>query len=319
MTLVVNQLSKKHPFRQWVTWQIPHTNLTLTGYSRANDKTFYHIPELSVAIDAALCEGRQVDNLFITHGHDDHIADLAYMASREGVQIYIHDLLKPYAQKYIEARKGLNFCEPFDSSLGANYTIHGVNDKSSITFGKQNQYSVDVIHCVHKVPCLGYCFSERKKVLIDELMALKSEMIALGKGRDFGRLIAEKRKNGEVIEKEITKPLFVILGDTHPKVFENYPQLLNFPVVITECTFLYDSEYDRAQRDGHTVWSDLQSIIENNPDTHFLLTHFSLRYSDKEIINFFTCLQSENSGKYRNITLWLSEDSFLQQQHQQSK
>ncbi|MFJ7591741.1 hypothetical protein ACIQZO_31100 [Streptomyces sp. NPDC097617] len=33
------RLEQGHPFRQWKTWRIPGTELTLTGYSRANDKT----------------------------------------------------------------------------------------------------------------------------------------------------------------------------------------------------------------------------------------------------------------------------------------
>ncbi|MET9337949.1 hypothetical protein [Nonomuraea sp. NPDC003804] len=34
------RLERGHPFRQWKTWTLPGTRLTLTGYSRANDKTF---------------------------------------------------------------------------------------------------------------------------------------------------------------------------------------------------------------------------------------------------------------------------------------
>jgi hypothetical protein len=52
-------LEQGQPFRQWKTWRIPGTELTLTGYSRANDKTFFHVPELRCALDEGLCEGRQ--------------------------------------------------------------------------------------------------------------------------------------------------------------------------------------------------------------------------------------------------------------------
>lgn len=53
------RLDKGHPFRQWKTWRIPGTGLTLTGYSRANDKTFFHVPELRCGLDAGLAEGRR--------------------------------------------------------------------------------------------------------------------------------------------------------------------------------------------------------------------------------------------------------------------
>ncbi|MGW4474720.1 hypothetical protein ACWENQ_34060 [Nonomuraea sp. NPDC004354] len=65
------RLERGHPFRQWKTWTLPGTRLTLTGYSRANDKTFFHVPELKLALDAGLAEGRQVDTVLLMHTHLD--------------------------------------------------------------------------------------------------------------------------------------------------------------------------------------------------------------------------------------------------------
>src|SRR5215204_4603351 len=82
-------LREGHPFRQWKTWAIPGTRLTVTGYSRSNDKTFFHLPELRCSIDAGLCEGRRPDTVFLTHTHHDHAADLEYLAGKEtGVDVY---------------------------------------------------------------------------------------------------------------------------------------------------------------------------------------------------------------------------------------
>jgi ribonuclease Z len=58
------------------------------------------------------------------------------------------------------------------------------------------------------------------------------------------------------------------------KVFEQNPWVLEYPVIFT------DTEHDRAERDGHTLWSQLRPVIEENPNTHFMLTHFSFRHSD---------------------------------------
>src|SRR4051794_35206700 len=82
-------LLDNHPFRQWKTWTIPGTGLTVTGYSRSNDKTFFHLPQLNCCIDAGLCEGRRPDAVLLTHTHHDHAADLEYLASKEpGVDVY---------------------------------------------------------------------------------------------------------------------------------------------------------------------------------------------------------------------------------------
>src|SRR3954466_4478260 len=83
------RLADGPPFRQWKTWAIPGTKLTLTGYSRANDKTFFHIPEMRCCLDAGLCEGRQPEAVFLTHTHADHAKDVDFLASRSaGVDIY---------------------------------------------------------------------------------------------------------------------------------------------------------------------------------------------------------------------------------------
>jgi hypothetical protein len=47
-----------------------------TWISRANDRTFFHIPELRCSLDAGLREGRQVDTVFLTRTHHDHSKDL---------------------------------------------------------------------------------------------------------------------------------------------------------------------------------------------------------------------------------------------------
>ncbi|WP_243744683.1 hypothetical protein [Streptomyces hainanensis] len=62
-----DRLELGHPFRQWKTWRIPGAKLTLTGYSRANDKTFFHLPELRLALDAGQCEGRPANVLLWAH------------------------------------------------------------------------------------------------------------------------------------------------------------------------------------------------------------------------------------------------------------
>ncbi|MFF5227729.1 hypothetical protein [Dactylosporangium sp. NPDC000521] len=85
----------------------------------------------------------------------------------------------------------------------------------------------------------------------------------------------------------MTTPLVAFLGDTRPDVFTRSPWLLDYPVVVTGCTFLGDDQLDRARRIGHAVWSELRPIVEANPATTFVLTHFSLRHPDPEIVAFF--------------------------------
>ncbi|MEV4755361.1 MBL fold metallo-hydrolase [Micromonospora sp. NPDC049559] len=311
------RLERGHPFRQWKTWRIPGTELTLTGYSRANDKTFFHVPELRCSLDAGLCEGRQVDTVFLTHTHHDHSKDLDYLAANPaGVDIYLPSDSVPYVESYLRASAELNHGAAFDPAL-TGHRLHGVRQDDEFTFGSRGHHA-RVVKCEHKVPCVGYAFSQRGKKLRPEFEQLRQSMVRQGRGGEFGRIIARKRRAGVEVDDETRRPLFAFLGDTRVDVFERNPWLFDYPVIITECTYLDDAQRERANRVGHTVWSQLRPVVEAHPQTLFVLTHFSLRHSDREILAFFR-QQREQTGAscLDNVLLWVHPASHLPEQHQQ--
>ncbi|MGK5553780.1 MBL fold metallo-hydrolase [Actinomadura kijaniata] len=312
-------LERGHPFRQWKTWRIPGTELTLTGYSRANDKTFFHIPELRCSLDAGLCEGRQVDTVFLTHTHHDHSKDLDHLASRaSGTDIYLPAQAVPYVESYLRASAELNHGAGFDPALAGGYRLHGVRQDDTFVFGRRGHH-VRVVECEHKVPCVGYAFSERRKTLRPEFEELRQALVREGRGGEFGQIMARRRKEGTEVDTEVDRPLFAFLGDTHANVFDRNPWLFEYPVIITECTYLDDAETDRANRVGHTVWSHLRPVVEAHPETLFVLTHFSLRYSDREVLAFFRReWETANDARPGNVLLWAHPASRLPEQHQHS-
>ncbi|MGW6495632.1 MBL fold metallo-hydrolase [Nonomuraea angiospora] len=312
-------LEKGHPFRQWKTWRIPGTTFTLTGYSRANDKTFFHIPELRCALDAGLCEGRQPETVFLTHTHHDHAKDLDYLASRPaGADIYLPVEALPYVEAFLRASAELNHAAPYDPALAPAYRLHGVRQDDEFVFGSRGHH-VRVVRCEHKVPCVGYAFSENVKELLPEFQDLRDQLIREGRGAAFGRIMAEKRREGVAVDRQVRRPLFAFLGDTHVSVFERNPWLFTYPVIITECTFLHDSELARADRVGHTVWSRLKPVIEAHPDTLFVLTHFSLRHSDQEVVAFFQRERERERERHDNVVVWAHAESHLPEQHQHER
>jgi ribonuclease Z len=303
-------LREGHPFRQWKTWTIPGTNLTVTGYSRSNDKVFFHLPELRACIDAGLCEGRRPDTVFLTHTHNDHAADLEYLSGKEtGVDLYAPAEACGYIDAYVRAKRELNHVAAYDPALAGPCRVHGVTGGDTFDLAK-GRYRVRVVSCVHKVPCVGYAFAEVKRRLTPEMERLKGEISPA----DFGREMARRRKAGEVVEEMYDAPLFAFLGDTHPSAFEASPWLFSYPVVFTECTFLDDAERDRADRLGHTVWSRLRPVVEAHSETLFVLTHFSLRHSDREVVAFFDA--ARKSLPADNVVVWASGEGLLPEQHQ---
>ncbi|MFF5264310.1 MBL fold metallo-hydrolase [Actinomadura viridis] len=312
------RLERGHPFRQWKTWTIPGTEFTLTGYSRANDKTFFHIPQLRCSLDAGLCEGRQVDAVFLTHTHHDHSKDLDFLASKAGTDVYLPAEAMPYVKSYLRASAELNHGAGYDPTLAEGARLHGVGQDDEFTFGRRGHH-VRVVGCEHKVPCVGYAFSESSKELRPEYAELRRTLVDEGRGGEFGRLMARKRREGVQVEREVRRPLFAFLGDTHVSVFARNPWLLDFPVVITECTFLDDAERERAERVGHTVWSRLRPVVEAHPGTLFVLTHFSLRHSDREVLAFFRREREKaGAGRLDNVVPWVHPQSRLPEQHQRS-
>ncbi len=59
----------------------------------------------------------------------------------------------------------------------------------------------------------------------------------------------------------------------------------------------------RCARDGHIYWPQLEPVVKANPGTHFVLIHFSLRYSKQDFVDFFALLP------YANITVVACEYS----------
>ena len=106
------------------------------------------------------------------------------------------------------------------------------------------------------------------------------------------------------------------MGDTRPSVFKRNPWVLDYPVVITECTFLNEEDIALAHEAGHTHWTALKPFIEANPDTTFVLIHFSLRHSDSQVLEFFNVQNKD--GRYNNIIPWCHNESALPEQHQSS-
>lgn len=304
-------LDKSHPFRQWKTWEIPGTRFTLTGYSRANDKTFFHLPELRCCVDAGLCEGRQPDTILLTHTHNDHVADLEFLVGKStGVDLYLPGDAAPYVERYVRARRELNHVAAFDPSLAGELRMHPVAGGDTFALDKRGAYPVRVVECAHKVPCVGYCVSERQQRLVPELARVQTEMLAAGDAAGFGRLVAQRKRQGLAVHEDHLRPLFAFLGDTHARVFERSPWLLGYPVVITECTYLDDAEEERANRVGHTVWKQLRPVVAAHPEVTFVLIHFSLRHSDREVVEFFA------RERLDNVVVWAHPDSHLPEQHQ---
>lgn len=87
--------------------------------------------------------------------------------------------------------------------------------------------------------------------------------------------------------------------------------ILACPAVVVECTFLAAAGMSEAEAEaeaimrGHVSWSQLRPVVMANPDTTFVLVHFSERYKDADVRDHFAAKGGAGEGTPRNVVLWL--------------
>lgn len=139
----------------------------------------------------------------------------------------------------------------------------------------------------HTVSTVGYVISDKR-------MKLRRDLEGMDKKTTAERVRAAKEK-GEEITVEQEFPICAYVLDTTTSALTTCAQaeiILSCPVVIIECTYLHGDMDGEATRRGHVVWTALRDIVRDTLLSDracrtFVLTHFSLRYTDEEIENFF--------------------------------
>lgn len=239
---------------------------------------------------------------FITHAHADHIAELPLSLIQDintkdeddKITIFAPCASVDYLQKYIVAFHEANTCADY-GTLGVQmndfYKFVGLEAPRK-TFRMQNNkdlLEVSTVAADHSVPTVVYGFSVVKQ-------KLDPRFATLG-----GREIAELRKSGTSVTIETIERKFSYVLDTSIELFARDAWLLDYPVVIIECTFLMPDEREFARKKKHIHWEELKPLVLARPDTNFVLVHFTQRHSDTEIRAFFT---RENVA---NIHPWLTD------------
>ncbi|CAB9514392.1 Inherit from COG: Zinc phosphodiesterase [Seminavis robusta] len=262
-------------------WQkklvIPGTPWDICGYSRSAYRTGFYIAALDMLLDAGPQHFGNPTHILITHTHIDHCACLPFtLIGDESHQPHIYAVAKagPRILQYVSGMFSVNAMEDCDAS--PFYTFHGLEPHSQFQLTtKKTDLEIQVFECDHPIPTISYGFAEKKH-------KLKSEYLKLP-GKEIGKL----RKEGVEITQEVVQKKFAYVCDTSIDVFALNPSILAYPVVFIECTFLWDDELENAIQTKHVHWSQLKPIVEQHPGIVFVAFHFSQRYRDDEIEEFF--------------------------------
>ncbi|KAK0646424.1 beta-lactamase-like protein [Cercophora newfieldiana] len=269
----------------------PYQNYILTGRSRAAWHTSFIIPHLNLLLDSGLVVNKlRPKHVFLTHGHADH-TDLApvFGSTADPPDVFCPAPMVPAFTAYCNARTTLNLGV---ENPPPRHITHGLQPGDVVPLQRTPNITALAFACDHTVPCLGYIFSQTTMKLLPEYASLSGPEL-----RDL-----KKSQPGISITGPITTPIFAFLGDTTAATLAADPEWLRggIPVVITECSFLYEEHRAQAAKTKHTIWADLEGVVRRWPRTTFVLTHFSMRYTEGEVRRFFRDLKDPPG----NIVVW---------------
>ena len=247
-------------------------NLHLIGRSVAGEETFVALPEYNVAFDFGTGprELISIDHVFLSHGHMDHAAGIAYyFAQRMFVDnppghVYMPEPLLPLVQKLLEVWGQIDgrqapahlhpACPGQDIALRRDLLVRpfAVNHPVRSPAGR-------------RIASLGYALIEVRKKLKDEYRELT------------GPQIVQLKKKGVEIERRVEIPLVAYCGDTAAGDFLELDYVRRAKVLLLECTFVEDDHLDRARAGDHIHVRDLARIVPKLENEHILLIHLSRR------------------------------------------
>ena len=264
--------------------QIEAAGLEIDGVSIAGHESFYKVPAFKCLLEF----GRAPDDVVgystvcLTHGHLDHAAGLAHHASRRrltglpAARVFAPEEAVPDLEAWLAISQRLE-----DVDYGAHVTPAVPGERIML----RNDLELKFLPGRHRVPTVGYLFSEIRHKLEQEFQGLE------------GAEIAELRRSGREVTRREEIPLLGYPGDCGPEVFDAAPELFRARVLLIECSFLAPEDKDRARDYAHIHLDDIierASLFENEA---IVLTHFSLRYRPEEIFKALESLPKNLSGR----------------------
>jgi ribonuclease Z len=244
---------------------------TVRGISVGGVYTSLQIPELSVVLDAgitlrAFCGA---DQLFLSHGHIDHLGGLFGLL---GVRGMMHKARPMRVYLPCEISDELEEALRVTSRLQRYpLAVETVPLSAGDTLAIDHGWFVRAFRTHHPVPSLGYQFLRRVKKLKDEHKSLS------------GPQIAEAKKAGADLFDEREQLEVCYATDTLIRVLETNPSMLQSRVLILECTFYDERKSIVDSRAGcHIHLDELLEVGHLLQNQQIVLMHTSQIYAPGE-------------------------------------
>jgi ribonuclease Z len=266
---------------------------TIRGRSVGGCETCIIIEELAIAFDmgyqAELLEN--VQNVFISHGHMDHIGCLQYCHANRALhnitcpwqivmpQCYI-DPFKTIATAFSSLGRGgyprefqkctfadgkeMNVIKPFEKMR-----VSKLQDSETCNYfsliNKTNFFAT-AFKMKHKIESYGYVIYEKRIKLKDEYKGLSGKEIKALKDQNID------------ITYDLSLPTIAFTGDTTIDPILANSDFLNAKILIMECTHFPDSDVENAVSHGHVHFQQFVDNLDKFKNNWIVLCHLSQKY-----------------------------------------
>lgn len=242
----------------------------IEGVSIAGHESFYKLPSFRTLLEFGRAPEDVVGyaTVCVSHGHLDHMAGLAHYASRRKLgglteaRVFVPAEAAEDVVQWVEASERLENIE---------YGIELVPVSPGDRIRLRNDLELTVLPGRHRVPTVGFLFSEVRQKLLPELA-----------GRD-GHEIAALRESGHAVTRREEIPLLAYPGDCGEEIFDACPEIFRSRVLLLECSFLLPDDRDRAREYAHIHLDDVLARAHRFENETVVLTHFSQRYTPADI------------------------------------
>lgn len=252
--------------------EIAHDGIRLLGCSIGGEESWFTLPEMNIGFDTgrAPMDVLGVEHIFLSHGHIDHCAGLAfYFAQREFLDnvpgtLYVHEMLVEPVRELLRAWAAIDGHEPPSNIVGirAGIDVPVRRDLIVRTF--------EVNHARRRsdgrtIPAMGFTVIEVRQKLLDEYHGLT------------GPQLVEIKKAGTEITRRVEMPLVCYCGDTSVGPFLQLECVRKARVLLLECTFIDPDHRDRARAGAHMHLHDVVRVLPRLENERILLTHLTRR------------------------------------------